>query len=43
MLPVWCAAVVLMAGLFGVATYGWMLHGADIFLAMSDSLAAWCM
>ncbi|SIQ54871.1 hypothetical protein SAMN05880590_105102 [Rhizobium sp. RU35A] len=27
----------------GFAAYGWLRHGLSIFLAMSDSLAAWCM
>jgi hypothetical protein len=43
LLPIWCAVILLIAALFGVASYGWMLHGTDIFLAMSESLAAWCM
>lgn len=43
LLPVWCAVILLIAALFAVASYGWVLHGAEIFLAMSESLAAWCM
>jgi hypothetical protein len=31
------------AGVAAFAAYGWIVNGSAIFLAMSESLAAWCM
>ncbi|MBP2549051.1 hypothetical protein J2858_001967 [Neorhizobium galegae] len=32
-----------LAGACGFAAYGWIQHGAAIYLALSQNFAAWCL
>jgi hypothetical protein len=36
-------AAFFATGVLALAAYGWIVNGSAIFLAMADSLAAWCM
>ncbi|MCO5730280.1 hypothetical protein [Rhizobium sp. SSA_523] len=39
----WCAVILLITALLALAMFGWIIHGPNIYLAMAESLAAWCM
>ncbi|MGF9691687.1 MULTISPECIES: hypothetical protein [unclassified Rhizobium] len=42
-LPFWLIGLLLFSAVLSAAVYGWIRNGSAIFLAMSESLASWCM